>query len=154
MPRWLLVVLILALPALTLTRHWLCQETLEGRVTEVLSGDRLVIGSRLVRLEQVAVAGDGALAAEAREALRRVGAGESVRCVGCARSKSAALVGWCELRDGTRFGRLLVEAGVARDCPAASGGVYASLEHERTQAIALPERCRPWIRRGARPPLR
>jgi hypothetical protein len=53
-----------------------------------------------------------------------------------------------------RLGRLLVEAGVARDCPAASDGIYVSLEHERTQAIALPERCRPWARRGPRPPLR
>ncbi|MBK5940429.1 hypothetical protein [Halochromatium roseum] len=153
-PRWLILMMVLALPLIGLLRQWLCQTAVEGKVTAVPSAQLLQIGEERVRLDEVVLASEPETAREARRFLQARLQGQSVRCSGCRRAESAVVSGYCELPDGTRVGRLLVEAGFARDCPAASGGQHAAFETERAKAIPLPDRCRPWMRRGPRPPIR
>ncbi len=153
-PRWLIVIMVLALPLIGLLRQWLCQAEVEGEVTAVPSAQVLQIGEERVRLNQVVLASEPTAAREARRYLQGQLIGQSVRCRGCRRGESAVVNGYCELPDGARVGRLLVEAGFARDCPAASGGQHADVETERAKGIPLPDRCRPWMRRGPRPSIR
>jgi hypothetical protein len=153
-PRWLILIIVLALPLMGLLRQWLCQAEVEGEVTAVPSAQVLQVGEERVRLNEVVLASEPASKREARRYLQGRLLGHSVRCSGCRRGESVVVSGYCELSNGTRVGRLLVEAGFARDCPAASGGQYAAFETERAKAIPLPNRCRPWMRRGPRPSIR
>jgi hypothetical protein len=153
-PRWLVLVMVLALPTIALLRQWLCHAAVEGEVTAVPSAQVLRVGETRVRLNEVVVTREPAAAREARRYLQQQLLGQSLRCRGCRRGERAVISGWCELPDGTRVGRLLVEAGFARDCPAASGGQHAAFETLGAEPIPLPDRCRPWMRRGPRPPIR
>ena len=153
-PRWLLLAMVLALPLIALVRQWLCHAELEGHVTAVTGGQHLAIGGTRVTLNQVVVAVDRERATSAQRLLRRVTLGEWVRCGGCRHAADERLMGWCELEDGTRLARTLVDAGLARDCPATSGGLYAKFEKPAAGDIKLLNRCRPWMRRGPRPPIR
>ncbi|WP_462320213.1 hypothetical protein [Halochromatium sp.] len=153
-PRWLVLIMVLALPLLGLLRQWLCHAAVEGEVNAVPSARVIQIGEVQVRLDEVVITNKPADVRAARRYLQQRLLSQSLRCRGCQRGESAAISGWCELGDGTRVGRLLVEAGFARDCPAASGGKHAAFEIERARSIPLPDRCRPWMRRGPRPPIR
>ncbi len=153
-PRWLVLIMVLALPTIALLRQWLCHTQVEGEVTAVPSAQILRIGQERVRLDEVVTRSESAAEREARHYLQGRLLGQFVRCRGCRRGEGAVVSGWCELADGTRVGRLLVENGFARDCPAASGGKHAAVETEQARSIPLPDRCRPWMRRGPRPPIR
>lgn len=47
----------------------------------------------------------------------------------------------CMLEDGRDLGRVLVERGAARDCPAFSGGEYADAETPEARELPLPPYC-------------
>ncbi|MBK1617362.1 hypothetical protein CKO42_02610 [Lamprobacter modestohalophilus] len=153
-PRRLLLVMVLALPLIGLLRQWLCYIEVEGEISALSSAQLLQVGEARVRLNEVVITNQPASAREARRYLQAQLLGQSVRCRGCRRGESTVISGWCELPDGTRVERLLVEAGFARDCPAASGGQHAAFETAAAESIPLPDRCRPWMRRGPRPPIR
>lgn len=153
-PRWLVLIMVLALPTIGLLRQLLCHAEVEGEVTAVPSAQIVRIGEVRARLEEVVITNDPAAAREARRYLQGRLLNKSLSCLGCRRGESVVVSGWCELPDGTRVGRLLVEHGFARGCPAASGGKHAAFEAERATSIPLPDRCRPWMRRGPRPPIR
>lgn len=153
-PRWLVLLMVLALPLIGLLRQWLCHTRVAGDVSAVPSAQVIQVGEVRVRLDEVVITNKPAVAREARRYLQQRLRGQSLRCRGCQRGERAAISGWCELGDGTQVGRLLVEAGFARDCPAASGGKHAAFEIERARSIPLPDRCRPWMRRGPRPRIR
>ncbi|MEA3639084.1 MAG: hypothetical protein VBE63_03980 [Lamprobacter sp.] len=139
---------------IALLRQWLCHAAVEGEVTAVPSAQLLRVGEARVRLNEVVITNQSAPARGACRYLQAQLLGQALRCRGCRRGESAVISGWCELPDGTRVGRLLVKAGFARDCPAASGGQHAAFETAAAESIPLPDRCRPWMRRGPRPPIR
>jgi hypothetical protein len=152
-PRWLLLVMVLALPLIGALREWFCQTRVAGIVTAVPGGDLVRIGETHIRLEEIVVQAPS----QAGPALRFMESeilGQWVSCRGCQREAGATVTGWCVLKDGSRLGQRLVEAGLARDCPAISGGHYAAFQVGDAASIPLPDRCRPWIRRGPRPPVR
>jgi endonuclease YncB( thermonuclease family) len=81
--------------------------------------------------------------------------GQQVVCRICRQSRDGhAATGTCQLGDGTHLSRALVSAGLARDCPAVSGGKLARDETAASKEIPLPAHCRPSMRRGPMPPMR
>lgn len=153
-PRWLVLVMVLTLPAIGLLRYCLCTTRITGQVDSVPSATHLEIAGERIRLDQVVLSNQPEQRQQARRLLRQLVSGQTLRCRGCRREQGAPVNGWCELEDGARLGKRLVEAGLARDCPAASGGIHARFETASAAAIPLPDRCRPWIRRGPRPSIR
>jgi endonuclease YncB( thermonuclease family) len=147
--------MVLALPLIGALRHWLCTTTIEGKVVRVIGPQTVAVGAPpvRVRLDEIVV-GNGRLAGRARALLNALASAQRVRCRGCRREERGVITGWCELEDGTRLGAALVNAGLARDCPAASGGRYRKMQRSVAEGIPLPDRCRPWMRRGPRPPIR
>lgn len=156
LPRFLPVLLMVALMLIGLLRDWLCVEQLAGVVDAVPNGQTIRIGDTRIRLHEIAVGARGTRpGAAAQRLLTRLALQQQATCRICRRGgvRNSA-TGICRLADGTHLERALVEAGLARDCPAVSGGKLAAGETAASKEIPLPEYCRPWMRRGPMPPVR
>lgn len=152
--HWL-VLIIIGLMLIGLLRQLLCLESLEGVVEAVIDGQTLRIGETRVRLHHIVVAPlDTQGGQAARDQLRAFALQQRVYCTICRRDGQAGVTGECRLADGIDLQQVMVTSGRARDCPAASGGVLAPFETEANREIPLPDRCRPWVRRGPFPPIR
>lgn len=113
---------------------------LEGRVSAIQDGDTLTIGRQIIRLSGVdapEIARGGrpgeAGGIEARTFVENFVAGRTLICElrpnPNGRTHSGRrLLAICRLEDGRDIGRLLIRAGLARDCPAFSGSRYAADE--------------------------
>jgi endonuclease YncB( thermonuclease family) len=156
LPRHLPILLMIALMITGLLRQLLCAERLAGIVDQVPDGQTLFIGVTRIRLHTFVVAPPRTEAGEAAQRLLQDFAlGQEVTCRICRRGRAGnAATGTCQLADGTRLGRALVSAGLARDCPAISGGTLAGYETAASKKISLPTYCRPSMRRGPMPPVR
>jgi endonuclease YncB( thermonuclease family) len=147
---------MIALMITGLLRQLLCAERLAGVVDRVPDGQTLVIGVTHVRLHEVVVAPPSTDAGKAvQRFLKDLALAQQVTCRICRRGHARhAATGTCQLADGTRLGLALVSAGLARDCPAVSGGKLAGYETAASKKIPLPAHCRPSMRRGPMPPVR
>jgi hypothetical protein len=153
----------------TATAAW-AQSSIQGRVTRVENASLLhVQGVRLSLEGIVTPQDDSPLGREARGALRGLTWEARLICVLGEGSAAEVRPARCYFWDQTKpeairaelgeadkqpdheawllYGDLaarLVQLGLARDCPALTGGRYASLETKSAlQRIALPEACSP-----------
>ena len=113
----------------------------EGVVSRVLDGDTLFVGSTNIRLQGIAAPElDEPFGPEARDFLIAIALGKRARCDLAGERSFDRQVAVCRI-DGQDLGRLVVEAGLARDCPHFSGGRYEPFEVERSKRLPLPGYC-------------
>ncbi len=111
---------------------------LEDVVGKVIDGDTLSVGPTKIRLQGIAAPEmDEPLGPEARDFLTAIALGKLARCDLTVELSFDRQVAVCRI-DGQDLGRLIVEAGLARDCPHFSGGRYEAFEVERTKHLPLP----------------
>lgn len=167
MPRLLKALLLLSLIAASAPAA--AQESIQGKVTRIESASRIHVQGVPLQLEGIAAPGpETPLGREALGALRGLTWEARVVCVLSEGGGKNSRVGRCYYWDQTKpeairaelgeaerqpdheawllYGDLaarLVELGLARDCPALSGGRYSALEQPAAlEAIPLPDDCR------------
>ncbi len=114
---------------------------IEDVVGKVIDGDTLYVGPTKIRLQGIAAPElDELLGPEARDFLAAIALGKRARCDLTGELSFDRQVAVCRI-DGRDLGRLIVEAGLARDCPRYSGGRYAAVEVERSKHLPLPGYC-------------
>ncbi len=110
-------------------------------VSRVLDGDTLFVGSTNIRLQGIAATElDEPFGPEARDFLTAIALGKRAKCDLTGEISFDRQVAVCRI-DGEDPGRLMIEAGLARDCPRYSGGRYEAFEVERTKHLPLPGYC-------------
>lgn len=136
-----LIALLCLLPAAAGAADYRRGDVVEGSA-RVIDGDTVEVARVRVRLAGVAAperseAGGPA----ATEALRRIVAGQTVRCALSGERSHDRQVGvcWAGSQD---IGAAVIAAGVARDCPRYSNGRYAALEPPEAARLPLPRYCR------------
>ncbi len=113
----------------------------EAVVGKVIDGDTLYVGSTKIRLEGIAAPElDEPLGPEARDFLTAVALGRTAKCELTGDLSFDRQVAVCRI-DARDLGKLIVEAGFARDCPHFSGGRYEAFEAERSKQLPLPGYC-------------
>jgi micrococcal nuclease len=111
-------------------------------VTHVRDGDTVVVGQQPIRLNGISApernedGGD-----EATAFMKRLVLGKKVTCVDNGKTTHDRLVAQCYL-DGKDIGRLIIAAGLARDCPRYSGGRYVGDETEASRRLPFPRYCK------------
>jgi micrococcal nuclease len=124
--------------------------TLTGQVTLVRDGDTIVVGNMRIRLNGLAAPeGDEPGGGAATQAMLELVQGRTLRCELDGERTHDRCVGVCYL-DGTDVSEVMVQRGLARDCPRYSQGRYAEAEVQAAAAGAtigddypLPGYCRP-----------
>ena len=115
---------------------------LEDVVGKVVDGDTLYVGTIKIRLEGIAPPEmDEPFGLEARDFLTAIALGRRARCDLTGEHSFDRQVTVCRI-DGRDLGQVMVEAGLARDCPRYSGGRYEVFEPRRR-----PPPCRAASRR-------
>lgn len=133
-----LLVLLASLPAFA-------QSEISGTV-HVVDGDTIHVvthgGTITVRLQGIAAPENQEPSGkEATEFLAQYAEGEPVRCVLDETQFQNHAVGMCYVA-GRDIAAAVVRAGLARDCPAVSGGRYWSVERPEAQKLSLPGYCK------------
>lgn len=102
--------------------------SIEDRVTHVRDGDTIEVGGLPIRLEGVAAPERGERGGrKATRTMKKLVRGETLWCDLTGDGTYDRCVAFCYV--GVRdVGAVMVNQGVARDCPAFSGGRYARLE--------------------------
>ena len=138
----LIIILALAVIALGVLQASRADDQIEGVVSRVLDGDTLVVGSTRIRLQGV-VAPElhEPYGPEARDFLTTLALDKQASCDLTGKRSFDRQVAVCRI-DGRDLGRLIVGAGLARDCPHFSGGRYKPFEVERSKRLPLPGYCR------------
>ena len=114
---------------------------LEDVVGKVVDGDTLYVGPVKIRLQGIAAPElDEPRGPEARDFLTAITLGKRVRCDLTGELSFDRQVAVCRIT-GRDLGRLMIEAGFARDCPRYSGGRYRQFEVERSKRLPLPGYC-------------
>ncbi|WP_328984477.1 hypothetical protein [Thiorhodovibrio winogradskyi] len=150
-----LALALIGLAVIGLVRHWWCQEDIEIVVTRVPDGHSLQGHAGRVMLDRIAVAPATTPAgAAARDYLQALTLQQKLSCRICRRGQRTTFSGRCWLPNGSELEPMLVKAGLARDCPAVSGGHLARAQTWIGERIPLPDRCRPRLRRGPWPAVR
>ncbi len=133
-----LLILLTSLPAFA-------QSEISGTV-HVVNGDTIHVlthsGATTVRLQGIAAPETQQPGGrEATEFLSQYAEGEPVRCVLDGTQFQTHAVGICYVaaRD---IAAAVIRAGLARDCPAVSGGRYWSIERPEAQKLFLPGYCK------------
>jgi micrococcal nuclease len=134
---------LLTSPALACERG-----AIDGRVSYVRDGDTIELGAMAIRLQGLA-APEGAEPGgdAATVAMRRLVEGRLVRCdLDGSRTHDRCATCYLEGRD---IAAIMVEQGLARDCPRFSGGRYAVIEAQAVvegatirESYRLPGYCR------------
>jgi len=143
--RILRACVVAAIPAATSPAG--AAELVAGIVTHVRDGDTIVVGAVPVRLWGIAAPERrDPLGREATRFVRERALARHAVCTGGTGERSwDRVVARCRIA-GEDLGALVVAAGLARDCPALSGGAYARFEpldaRIRT-AYRLPHYCVP-----------
>lgn len=133
----LLIALILFLLAVPAT----AQDTLMGKVTHVRDGDTIELAGVAVRLNGVAAPElDEPVGQEAKRYMHELVAGETVRCDLNGERSYDRVIGVCFI-DGEDIGEMIINAGLARDCPRFSGGRYDAFNTEASRKLPLPGYC-------------
>jgi hypothetical protein len=114
---------------------------LEDVVGKVIDGDTLYVGPTKIRLQGVAAPElDEPRGPEARDFPTTIALGKRARCDLTGERSFDRQVAVCRI-DGQDLGRLIVEAGLARDCPHFSDGRYEPFEVEQSKRLPLPGYC-------------
>jgi endonuclease YncB( thermonuclease family) len=104
--------------------------TLTGQVTYVRDGDTMEVGSMPIRLNGLAAPdGDEPSGAAATKAMTELVRGRTLRCELDGERTHDRCVGVCYL-EGENISEVMIQRGVARDCPRFSQGRYAQAERE------------------------
>ena len=122
---------------------------LTGTVTHVRDGDTIEVDGTAIRLQGVAAPEmhePGGL--EAATYMLQLVWGQEVTCDLTGERSYGRLVGVCRLDDeatigdgDTDIGAIMIQAGLARECPRYSGGRYRDLEMDASRALPLPAYC-------------
>ena len=116
-------------------------DPLEAVVGKVIDGDTLYVGPTKIRLQGIAAPElDEPFGPEARDFLIAVALGKRARCDLTGERSFDRQVAVCRI-DGQDLGKMIIEAGLARDCPRFSGGRYGPFEVERSKRLPLPGYC-------------
>ncbi|MHB1093071.1 thermonuclease family protein [Thiobacillus sp.] len=130
--------LLVSVPALAQSEISGLVHVMDGNTIHVTTNDRVVT----VRLQGIAVPesnqSDGN---EAEAVLEQYAEGEPVRCTLDGTQFRNIEVGICYVA-GQDIAAAVVRAGLARDCPAFSGGRYWPIERPEAQKISLPVYCK------------
>jgi endonuclease YncB( thermonuclease family) len=104
--------------------------TLTGQVTYVRDGDTIEVGSMPIRLNGLAAPeGDEPGGAAATTTMTELVRGRTLRCELDGERTHDRCVGVCFL-EGADISEVMIQRGVARDCPRFSGGRYAQAERD------------------------
>ncbi len=131
----------MALPALA--------DEITGTVTHVRDGYTIEVDGTAIRLQGI-VAPELTEPGGAESAMYvfLLVQGEKVTCELTGERSYGRLIGVCRLDDpatigdsDTDIGAIMIQAGLARDCPRFSGGRYRDLETEASRALPLPGYC-------------
>ena len=116
---------------------------LTGAVTHVRDGDTIEVGKIPIRLNGVSAPElKEPLGPQAKQFMRDLVNGKSVRCELTGAKTYDRLVGTCYLGDRD-IGEAVISAGLALDCPRYSGGRYVQDELASARAaIKLPGYCK------------
>ena len=122
-----------------------------GTVTYVRDGDTIEVDGAAIRLQGVAAHEmDERGGLEAATYMLQLVQGQQVTCELTGERSFDRLVGVCRLDDeatvgdgDTDIGAIMIQAGLARDCPRFSGGRYRDLEMDASRALPLPAYCTP-----------
>ena len=116
--------------------------TLTGSVTRVRDGDTIEVGGIPIRLDGVSAPElDEPLGEQSKAFLRDLVSSKSLRCELNGQKTYDRFVGICYL-NGIDISVLVVEAGLALDCPRYSGGRYSEFEMvSAREQIELPSYC-------------
>jgi endonuclease YncB( thermonuclease family) len=137
----LMITLALAVIALGIFQASRAGGLLVGPVNRVLDGDTLYVGPTKIRLQGIAAPElDEPFGPEARDFLTAIALGNRARCDLTGEISFDRQVAVCRI-DEQDLGRLMIEAGFARDCPRYSGGRYEPFEVERSKRLPLPGYC-------------
>ena len=135
------IILALAVIALVAFQAIRPSDQLEDVVGKVIDGDTLYVGSVKIRLEGIAAPElDEPLGPEARDFLTTFAHGKRAECDLTGERSFDREVAVCRI-DRRDLGEVMVEAGLARDCPHFSGGRYEAFEVERSKKLPLPGYC-------------
>lgn len=132
-----LLFLFAAFPAYAQTEITGTAHVIDGNTIHVNSAS----GTVPVRLQGIAAPGmqeEGGKAAAA--ILSQHAENKPVRCVMKGTQLQNLEVGTCYV-DGQDIAADVVRAGLARDCPALSGGRYWAIERPQAQKLPLPDYC-------------
>ena len=115
---------------------------LTGTVTHVRDGDTIEVGKIPIRFNGVSAPElDEPLGRASKQFMLELVDGEDVRCELTGAKTYDRLVGTCYL-NGNDIGALVIEAGLALDCPRYSGGRYGDFEQPGArERIKLPKYC-------------
>ena len=114
-----------------------------GQATKVIDGHTIMVGGLTVQIEGVHTPSPGELFGHtARVYTERLLEGRDLRCELLGADARGYPVARC-LTGGKELGALVVQEGAALDCPAQSGGRFASMESARArELVTLPDSCR------------
>ena len=114
---------------------------IEDVVGKVIDGDTLYVGPTKIRLQGIAASElDEPFGPEARDFLTAIALGKRARCDLTGEISFDRQVAVCRI-DGRDLGEMMIEAGLARDCPRYSGGRYEAFEVEQSKRLPMPEYC-------------
>ena len=137
----LIVILALAVIVLGVFQTSRAVGQIEDVVSRVLDGDTLHVGPTKIRLQGIAAPElDESFGPEARDFLTAVAHGRTAKCEFTGERSFDRQVAVCRI-DEQDLGKLMIEAGLARDCPRYSGGRYEMFEVERSKQLPLPRYC-------------
>ncbi len=116
--------------------------TLAGTVTHVRDGDTIEVSEVPIRLSGVSAPElDEPLGKRSKLFMRELVLGQLVRCELNGEKSYDRFAGTCYL-NGNDIGALVIEAGLALDCPRYSGGRYGDFEQPGAcERIKLPKYC-------------
>ena len=136
-----IVILALAVIALITFQAIRPGGQIEAVVGKVIDGDTLYVGTTKIRLEGIAAPElDERLGPEARDFLTAFALGKPAECDLTGERSFDRQVAVCRI-DGRDLGEVIVEAGLARDCPRYSGGRYEPFETGQSKRLPLPGYC-------------
>ena len=137
------VILMCAVPLMARVAVSAEQAILTGTVTHVRDGDTIEIVEVPIRLSGVSAPElDEPLGKKSKNFMRELVEGSVVRCELNGQKTYDRFVGTCYL-NGKDIGILIIEAGLALDCPRYSGGLYVVFEQAAArELISLPKYCK------------
>lgn len=116
-------------------------KSLSGIVNHVRDGDTIEVDGRAVRLEGVHAPERGEKGgSKATAFMTKLVNGKRISCELNGQMSYDRVVGICFL-DGQDIGRMLIEAGLGRDCPRYSKGRYFNAEKPEAKSLPLPKYC-------------
>ena len=117
-------------------------EQISDIVTHVRDGDTIVVGRQPIRLNGIAAPERNEPGGnEATAFMKRLVLGKRVNCVLNGEVSHDRLIGRCYLNDRD-IGRLIIAAGLARDCPRFSHRRYAGDETNASRRLPFPRYCK------------